>query len=66
MGDGKGGSSPCPHREVVAALLERGIVVRAMGSYRLDDCLRISIGTAEEMALLRQALRTILNAIAGT
>ncbi|MDA0220439.1 MAG: histidinol-phosphate transaminase [Proteobacteria bacterium] len=52
--------------EVVAALLERGIVVRAMGSYRLDDCLRISIGTAEEMALLRQALRTILNPIAGT
>ncbi len=46
---------------IVAALLERGIIVRAMGSYRLDDCLRISIGTAEEMALLRSALRTILN-----
>jgi len=47
--------------EVVAALLERGIIVRAMGSYRLDDCLRISIGSPEEMALLHEALRTILN-----
>ncbi len=55
-----GGNRPSAE-SIVAGLLERGIIVRAMGSYRLDDCLRISIGTAEEMALLRDALRTILN-----
>lgn len=55
-----GGNGPTA-AAVVAALLERGIIVRAMGSYRLDDCLRISIGTVEEMALLHEAMRTILN-----
>jgi len=28
-------------------LRERGIVIRAMGAYRLPDCLRLSIGTAK-------------------
>lgn len=55
-----GGNRPSAEA-IVAGLLEHGIIVRAMASYHLDDCLRISIGTAEEMALLHAALRTILN-----
>nr|WP_257644106.1 histidinol-phosphate transaminase [Luteimonas salinisoli] len=41
---------------VEAALLARGVVVRPMGGYGLADCLRISVGTAEENARLLRAL----------
>ena len=42
----------------VAALRRRGIIVRAMGSYGLPQCLRISVGTAEECDLVVDALAT--------
>ncbi len=39
-----------------AALRSRGLIVRAMGSYNLPHCLRITIGTAEECTMVQDAL----------
>lgn len=38
----------------------RGILVRQMNAYGLPDCLRITIGTGEEMALVVEALAAFL------
>ena len=40
----------------LAAAKARGVLLRAMGSYGLPHCLRVSIGTAEEMELAVEAL----------
>ncbi len=40
-----------------AWLKSRGIIVRAMGTYDLPHCLRITVGTAEECGLVADALR---------
>lgn len=45
---------------VEAALCQRGIVVRPVGGYGLEDCLRITVGTAEENARLLVALGAAL------
>jgi len=37
-------------------LKDRGILIRQMGAYKLPDCLRISIGTGEEMELACAAI----------
>jgi histidinol-phosphate aminotransferase len=39
-----------------AALKARGLIVRAMGSYSLPQCLRITIGNAEECTMVLEAL----------
>ena len=39
-----------------AALRRRGIIVRAMRAYNLPQCLRITVGTAEECDLVAEAL----------
>jgi len=39
-----------------AALRARGVLVRAMGGYGLPHCLRITVGTAGEVALVADAL----------
>ena len=41
-----------------AALRQRGLIVRAMGSYGLPAYLRVTIGTAEECGLVTEALTT--------
>ncbi|MBW8824572.1 MAG: histidinol-phosphate transaminase [Xanthomonadales bacterium] len=41
------------------ALRERGIVLRPMGGYGLPDCLRITVGTAEQNAKLLAALDAV-------
>jgi histidinol-phosphate aminotransferase len=38
------------------ALKARGLIVRAMGGYGLPQCLRITIGTAEECTMVTEAL----------
>ena len=43
-----------------AALKARGLIVRAMGSYSLPQCLRITIGTAEECGMVLDALTGFL------
>ena len=51
---------PAEHgRDAAAALAflkSRGILVRGMGAYRLPNCLRITIGTEEEMRATASAL----------
>jgi histidinol-phosphate aminotransferase len=39
-----------------AFLKSRGIIVRAMGGYHLPDCLRITVGTSDEMHAVVDAL----------
>jgi len=43
-----------------AALRARGVIVRAMGGYGLPHCLRITVGTAEEVAIVADALATFM------
>ena len=43
-----------------AALKARGLIVRAMASYSLPQCLRITIGTAEECGMVLDALTGFL------
>lgn len=50
-----------PASEVYGALLARGIIVRPVGNYGLDNHLRISIGTAEANHRLCVALEEILS-----
>lgn len=50
-----------PEAEIIRLKLkERGILVRQMGAYNLPETLRITIGTAEEMAIVADALKEIL------
>lgn len=51
-----------PNAEAVRlALKDRGILVRQMGAYKLLRCLRITIGTADEMQSVAVALKEILH-----
>lgn len=45
--------------EFFQQLLQAGIIVRPMGSYDLNDCLRITIGSHEEMAIFWQRFEPI-------
>ena len=54
---------PGPDRQavrVLAALQERGILLRGMKAYGLPDCLRVTIGTEEEMQAAAAGLREVL------
>ena len=46
-------------RSVDDALLRRGVIVRHMGSFGAPDALRITAGTAEEVAFLAEALDAV-------
>ena len=45
---------------VFEALLRQGIIVRAMGSYKLPEWIRVSVGTMEENRRFIEALRQVL------
>lgn len=42
------------------AMKQRGLIVRAMGGYGLPQCLRITIGTAEECTMVIEALTAFM------
>ncbi len=48
-------------RQADAFLRSQGIIVRAMASYGLGDCLRVSIGTEEEMKAFMDALTEFMS-----
>jgi histidinol-phosphate aminotransferase len=53
-----------PGRDAASAIVElkkRGILLRAMGAYGLPDCLRVTIGTGEDMEAVVQALGEFLS-----
>jgi histidinol-phosphate aminotransferase len=50
-----------PALPVYEALLRLSVIVRPVGNYGLPECLRISIGTAEENSRLIAALGQVLN-----
>lgn len=52
----------CPARELFEALKQQGIYVRYFNKPRIDNYLRISIGTQEEMEALIAYLKAYLNA----
>lgn len=47
-------------REVYEAMLRRGVIVRAMNAYGLDDYIRISVGRPEENQRFLAALREVM------
>ncbi|MEJ2428120.1 MAG: histidinol-phosphate transaminase [Deltaproteobacteria bacterium] len=47
-------------QKVYEAMLRRGVIVRAMNSYGLDKCIRISVGRPEENARFVKALKEVL------
>jgi histidinol-phosphate aminotransferase len=49
-------ATPARAKVADAALKQRGLIVRAMTSYALPQCLRITIGTAEECGMVLDAL----------
>ncbi len=46
--------------QVEAALVARGVILRPMGGYGLGDCIRISVGSADENRRLLAALDQVL------
>jgi histidinol-phosphate aminotransferase len=53
--------SPYDGEQVRLFLKLRGVLVRQMGAYKLPDCLRIGIGTADEMEALVEGVRAFLD-----
>ena len=51
---------PRPVDEIVAALLQRGIIVRSMAAFGLPDAFRVTIGSSEANELFLQALKDVL------
>lgn len=52
---------PCPAGALFEKLLQKGIIVRPLKSYGLDDYLRLSIGTHHENQTLLAACKEILS-----
>ena len=50
-----------PAKQIFEALRERKIFVRYFNQPRIDNYLRITVGTDEEMDALFEALETIVN-----
>jgi len=46
-------------KEIAKHLLESGILIRQLNSYKLPDCLRISIGTRKEMEITINSLQQL-------
>jgi histidinol-phosphate aminotransferase len=53
--------APAKAKAADEALKARGLIVRAMGGYGLPQCLRITIGTAEECTLVIDALTAFMH-----
>ncbi|MDD3313697.1 histidinol-phosphate transaminase [Pseudodesulfovibrio sp.] len=52
---------PMDARQVFETLLERGIIVRHLGSFGLGDCIRVNVGTDDENRRFIQTLADILH-----
>jgi histidinol-phosphate aminotransferase len=53
-------ASPARAQGADAALKARGLIVRAMASYSLPQCLRITVGTTEECGMVADTLRDFM------
>jgi histidinol-phosphate aminotransferase len=58
-------ATPARAADADAALRARGIIVRAVGGYGLPECLRITVGTAEECDLVVEALAAFMGDISA-
>ncbi len=58
-------ATPARAQAADAALRARGLIVRPVASYGLAHCLRLTIGTAEECALLADALAAFMGSAHG-
>ncbi len=54
-------STPAKAKAADEAMKQRGLIVRAMGGYGLPQCLRITIGTAEECTMVIDALTAFMH-----
>ena len=58
---GRGGGATDPAYAVWEALVERGVLVRDFSRWPgVEDCLRVTIGTADEMAKFRAAFEKVM------
>ena len=48
-------------REFTQAMLERGVILRRIHAFGLPNCIRITIGTEEEMSHFEQSAKEVLN-----
>ena len=53
--------TPAKAKAADEAMRARGLIVRAMGGYGLPQCLRITIGTAEECTMVIDALMAFMH-----
>ena len=57
-------------RQVYEAMLRRGVIVRAMNAYGLDQYIRISVGRAEEnerfLATLKEVMAELRSGVQNT
>ena len=51
---------PMDARRVFETLLERGIIVRHLGSFGVGDCIRVNVGTDAENARFIETLEGVL------
>jgi histidinol-phosphate aminotransferase len=56
----------CDGQMVYEAMLRRGVIVRAMNSYGLDNCIRISVGRPEENERFVKSLKEVLAELEST
>jgi len=55
---------PTPHdaQYITEELLHHGVIVRSLAAWGLPHCVRISVGTEEELAFFGEALTTVTTA----
>ncbi len=53
-------------RKVYEAMLRRGVIVRAMNAYGLDNYIRISVGRPEENRRFLDALKEVMDELKET
>ena len=56
------GDGPIDAGQAFERLKNAGIIVRPTGSYGLSDCLRVTIGSAEEMEVMSSELERVAGA----
>jgi histidinol-phosphate aminotransferase len=50
----------CDSKRIFKALLKEGVIVREMSPWALDNCIRVTIGTAKENSVFIRALKKVI------
>ena len=55
-----------PAEALARELRARGVLVRPMNAYHLPSCLRVTIGTEQQMAVVGDLIETIVQSLEAT